>query len=130
MAATAGRNVLLSVGGNPVAGLRTKNLTVNKENIDITDDNSLGWKVMLAEDGERSIEMACEGIRKDDDLLAIAMTDNNIVAATLTYPDGGSLAGNFKLSAYAEGIAYKEGVTFSCTLTSTGVITYTPARLS
>ena len=125
MAATAGRNVLLSIGGNPVAGLRTKNMTVNKENIDITDDNSLGWREMLAEDGERSIEFACEGVRKDDTLLAISMTDNNIVAGTLTYPDGGVLSGNFKLSAYSEGVQYKDAVTFSATLSSSGVITYT-----
>lgn len=125
MAATAGRNVVLAVGGNPVAGLRTKNMSVNKENIDISDDNSLGWREMLAEDGERSIEFACDGIRKDDTLLGIAMTDNNILAATLTYPDGGVLSGNFKLSAYSEGAPYKEGVTFSCTLSSSGVITYT-----
>lgn len=125
MAATAGRNVLLAVGGSPVAGLRTKNITVNKENIDISDDNSLGWREMLAEDGERSIEMACDGIRKDDALLAISMTDNNIVAATLTYPDGGVLSGNFKLSAYSEKAEYKSGVEFSCTLSSSGVITYT-----
>lgn len=125
MAATAGRNVLLAIGGSPVAGLRTKNLTVNKENIDISDDNSLGWRELLAEDGERSIDIACDGIRKDDDLLAISMTDNNIVAATLTYPDGGVLSGDFKLSAYSEGAGYKEGATFSCTLSSSGTVTYT-----
>ena len=125
MAATAGRNVLLAIAGNPVAGLRTKNITVNKENIDISDDNSLGWREMLSEDGERSIDIACDGIRKDDALLAISMTDNNVFAATLTYPDGGVLSGNFKLSAYGEKAEYKSGAEFTCTLSSTGVITYT-----
>jgi len=127
MAGGIGRKFILEFNGAAIAGCRTKGFTVNGGAIDITDDDSNGWRELLPEADELSIDMPIEGLMKDDiHLIASLEHDNRIHALTLVDPQGGVLSGNFFFEGFAVTLGYKEYSGFSTTLKSTGVVTFTP----
>jgi len=129
MAAAKGRSFLIKRGAVVIAGVRTKGAAFNGEPIDVTTDDDSGYRTLLSDAGTQSIDLSVEGITKDDDL-RIATIDGTgalmLTDVTLTYPDGGILAGNFFLSSLEETGTYNEAVTFSASLQSSGAWTYTP----
>lgn len=126
---TIGRNIILKWNGVKIAGVREKSLAINGEAIDVSDDDSSGYRELLAEDGNKSVDLGVSGIIKSDVLRAakIAGGANSIGAVTLTYPDGAILAGDFKLASYSETGPYQDATTFEASLQSTGAYTYTAA---
>ena len=69
MAAEKGRTFLLKVGngGNPpvyttVAGMRTTQMSVNGEAVNVTSKDSGGWRELLSGAGVRSVSVAGSGI--------------------------------------------------------------------
>lgn len=126
MAARIGREEGLVWGGAALAGTREKNLTLNGESINVSDDDSEGWQELLEESGENSVEISISGIDKDDVLMA-AWFGTRIAAATWTRDSGAVLTGNFRLASYSVGAPYNGETTFEATLSSTGAIAFTPA---
>lgn len=132
MPALVGRKVTftpVSVG-SPIAGMRTKTITINNEPIDITSDDDLGWRTLLESDPAlRSIDIAVEGVTKDGDLIAIAAGggDQLVEEYALTFEGIGTFTGDFYIGTMELGAPYNEAVTFSTTISSTGVMNYTPA---
>ena len=124
-----GRQVILTVGGQNILGVRTKGLTVNNEPIDTSDDNSAGWQEFDAIPGQKAVELPISGMVKNLELLrAIMGTGSQIYACTLTYPDGGSVvSGDFMLANYTETGEYNGAYTFDITLQSSGAVTFTAA---
>jgi predicted secreted protein len=69
MTAQVGRAVLLQIlvgtEYTTIAALISKSLTLNKEPVDITSDDDAGWRTLLEDiDGTKSVDIACEGILK------------------------------------------------------------------
>lgn len=133
MPALVGRKVTFtptSSGGTTVTGARTKNITINNEPIDITSDDDNGWRALLNEDPAlRSIDMSVEGITKDAQLINLAMTGGSglISGYALELEGIGTFTGNFHIGSLQLGATYNEAVTFSCSIASSGEITWTPA---
>lgn len=128
MSAESGRKLLIKRNGNIIAGVRTKGVTFNREPVDITNDDDDGWRGVLAEPGEKQLDLSVGGVSKDDTLRAIAFTDPAVLEdMTLEFPDGGLIAGDFFVSNYSETGNYNEAITFEASFQSSGVITYTPA---
>lgn len=128
MAANSGRKLLIKRDGVVLAGVRTKAVNINREPVDITNDDDDGWRGLLAEPGEKQIDLTVGGVTKDDTLRAVAFTDPAIFEdMTLEYPDGSSIEGDFYISAYNESGDYNDAITFEATFQSSGIITYTPA---
>lgn len=127
MAGTIGRKILLALSGQPVAGLRSKNPKFNKEPIDITDDNSEGWRELLAEPGQRDVTIPVSGLMKDDFFMSEFFAGNVLRAVTLTYPDGGVISGDFFLATYSQTGEYNGAVTFDTELQSSGEVSYNSA---
>lgn len=128
MAAESGRKLLIKRDAVVIAGVRTKAVAINREAVDITNDDDDGWRGLLAEPGEKQIDLTVGGVVKDDTLRAVAFTDPAVFEdMTLEYPDGGVIAGDFYISAYNESGDYNDAITFEATFQSSGVITYTPA---
>lgn len=121
---TIGRYILLALNGEPVAGLRSKNPQFNKEPIDVTDDNSQGWRELLAEPGQRDVTIPVSGLVKDPLMRQQFFAGNVLHNVTLTYPDGGVLTGTFFLASYSETAEYNGAVSFETELQSSGEITY------
>lgn len=126
MAADHGRNTTITIGAVEYTGIRSKSITFAKTNTDISDQDSAGVRELLGEDAENSVDITVEGLVKGSALQAAYHT-SGIVAVLVTYSDGATLGFDAKFSAYSEGHPYKEAVTFTATLQSTGAITFTEA---
>lgn len=122
-----GRKIALTWNGAAVDGVREKGIALNGEPVDVTDDVSDGWRELLAEAGEHQVNISLSGVTKSDDLKVswFAVTDR-IKAVTITYPDGGVLAGNFFLASFSETGPYLDATTFEAEIQSTGAVTFTP----
>lgn len=128
MSAQSGRKLIIKRGTTVIAGVRTKGVTINREPIDITNDDDDGWRGILAEPGEKQIDLSVGGVTKDDTLRAVAFADPAVFEdMTLEFPDGSVISGDFFISSYNESGDYNDAITFDATFQSSGVIDYTPA---
>lgn len=132
----SGRDLLIqrsTDGGttyNTIASVRTKSVAINNEPIDITTDDSDAWRTLLAEPGNRSIDLSVAGIWTDDDLLAqisaatasVALQDLQIV-----YPDTSTHEGDFMINTFNVTGEYNGAATFEASFQSSGSVTYTAA---
>jgi TP901-1 family phage major tail protein len=136
MVAAVGRTITVYWGDESpqpaVAGIREKGVTLSGEAVDITNDDSNGWRALLDAGQVNGVEITCSGVLLNDTLRAdwfagAAAAARRMQAATFEYPDGGTITGNFYLSEYAETGNHDGEVTFEATLMSNGAVTYAPA---
>lgn len=120
---TSGRDLYIQVdsgaGYVTIAGCRAKSISKNNEAIDITNDDSAGWRELLAEPGSRTVEISVSGITKDSVLLAAISASTSTLAlqdCKIVYPDGSFDTGNFFLSSVTKTGEYNGAVTFEATL--------------
>lgn len=128
MAQSIGRNLVVKKGATAIASIRTKTVTINNEPVDITTDDSDGFRTLLDIVGQQSIDLSIEGLTDDPSLRIAILTPGTILLddITIVYPTGGIIAGDFALTTYEEAGTYNDAVTFSGTLQSSGEYTYTP----
>jgi len=125
-----GRDFLIKKASTVLASVRAKTVTINGEPIDITTDNSAGYRTLLGEAATRSIDMSVEGLTDDDTLRAIILGAGGsllLTDVTVDYPDGASLGGDFFLNSMEESGQHTDAVGFSASLQSSGTWSYTPA---
>lgn len=126
MPAASGREIYVSRGATRLLGGRTKSMTLNGEPVDITSDDDLGWRTVLAEFGVRSIDVEVAGILKNDVLIA-AWFANVLEAYTVTITGIGTFTGNWKLTSVPLTGAHDGAIEYTGTLQSSGAIVFTPA---
>lgn len=130
MANQAGRKGTLKKGTTAIAGLRQKGTTVNGEPISVEDSDDDGFGRFL--DGvmvNKTVALSGSGYEKDGILRAISYGPDSgkfMDDMTFEYEDGAVLAADFVLTAYNEGHAHDDGVSFDFVLTTNGPWTYTP----
>jgi TP901-1 family phage major tail protein len=128
MSAQVGRKILLKRDGAVLAGVRTKSVAINREAIDITNDDDIGFRNLLAEPGERQVDLTVSGITVNSILRDASFEDPAVLEdLSLEYPDGSKIEGDFFLASYTENAEYNDAVSFDATLNSAGVIAYTEA---
>lgn len=136
MEAQCGSAIILNLkdaGGvsQAVAGLRNKRLTMNAEAVDVTNSDSVGrWREYLDGCGVRSMDISGDGVFLDDLGAAVAVDmhmSNSIRNASVFIPGLGTFEGKFKLTQCEFSAPYNDGVTYSVSLASAGVITFTGA---
>jgi len=112
-----------------VAGARGKTISINNESIDITSDDDAGYRTLLSDPAVRSIDLSIEGVAKNADLLTAATASDAtlLLGYELRIEGVGTVACDFYLSSVELGAPYNEAVTFSASLQSSGVFTFTPA---
>lgn len=126
MAAHKGNDITVQFDGTLIAGLREKGISIEGEPIDITDDNSSGWRELLGEPAQRQVTISCSGITKDEVILALVMGTDLDKAAIVTFTDtGNTLTGTFFITGYQKTGTYNDAVTYSFELQSSGEVTYT-----
>lgn len=128
MAASVGRNLKIKKDSTVIAGIRTKSVSINREAIDITGDDDVGFRKLLATAGQMSLDISFDGVTKDATLRAAVMTASDIELAevSIEYPDGGAVTGTFMLVSLEESGSYNDAVGFSGSLQSSGAWTYAP----
>ena len=128
MAKYLGRKVILKKGNTPIANVRTKSLSINRELVASSDDDSGAWATHLDEPGQIDVSISVEGVIADHSVLGEALnvaTGNETY--TLTYPDGGIVSGSFGLSSFALEDTYNDVSTYSFEMRASGEVTYTAA---
>lgn len=127
MAGKIGRTISFKWDGVEVAGVREKSVAINGEPVDVTSDEDNGWRTLLTDAGENSVNISLSGITKSDALKAAWFSGDRTEEVTLTYPDGGIVSGAFFLATFNETGPYNDAVTFDCELQSSGEVEYAAA---
>lgn len=141
MAKQKGRLMLVNIGDGAgsetfakLCGLRSKTLTINNSEIDVTTadcDNPGGplWTEVM--DGVKRVSVSGNGYFKDETtearLNTVAMGASPIANFQIIVPDFGTFAGAFFVQSVEYGGEQEDGVTYSLSLASTGAVTFTAA---
>lgn len=123
MAEILGRNMVLSKSSTAIAGVRTRSFTVNNTPVDITSDDSSGWRELLVEPGDKSIEISVSGVATDTVLLTNAMSTSDISGSFSLAWDSNTLSGTFMVASFSQTGEYNGAVTFEATLQSSSAVT-------
>jgi predicted secreted protein len=141
MTANVGRAVVVYWGDESpqpaVAGIQEQGITVNGEAVDITNNDSDGWRSLLDIGQINSLDISASGVLINDTLRADAIagataTGRRMQDATFEYPlEAGQstpakIEGTFYLQGYAETGSHDGAITFECSFMSHGAVTYTP----
>lgn len=128
MASNVGRKLKLLKNDVVIAGLRTKGIAFAGEPVDITTDDDLGYRTLLGEAGQVTVDISFDGVTKDAVLRAEALSNVQLLLTDISieYPNGDTLSGDFFLAGYEETGTYNDAVTFTGSLQSSGAWTYTP----
>ena len=122
-----GRKVILAKGLTPIANIRTKSLSINRELVDSSDDDSGAWATHLDEPGQIDVSMSVEGVISDHSIMGDALNPAiGNETYTLTYPDTGVVSGSFGLSSFSLEDTYNDVSTYSFEMRASGEVTYTP----
>ena len=108
---------------------RSKSITLGSESIDVTSDGDDGFRTLLSEPAQRSIDMSIEGVLRQDDFVGELLDPapaTFLQEYTLVFPQIGEVTGDFFLANVELGATYNEAVTFSATLESSGEWAFTP----
>lgn len=141
MAKQQGRLMLVKIGDGDateefivLCGLRSKTLTINNSEIDVTtaDCTTPGgalWTEVMA--GTKRLTVSGSGYFKDEGselrLNTVAMQADPAANFEIVVPDFGTFAGEFFISSVEYGGEQEDGVTYSLSLASTGAVTFTAA---
>ena len=109
-----------------IPGVQEKGIALNGEAVDVSADDSGGWRELLTLAGENQVDVSLSGVTREDQLKTDWFAGNRTKAVTITYPDGGVISGTFFLASYSETGPFKDATTFEAELQSTGSVTFTP----
>lgn len=136
MTATSARVFLLKIkdnGGTPAfvatAGLRTRELKINSELVDVTNaDSTSAWREILDGAGVSSISAGGSGVATDKaghgEIIEAAI-DKSLRDIELIVPGIGKFTGKGKVSSYGLKGEYNGAVMFDLSIESSGVMAFT-----
>ena len=134
MVAQKGKDLLLKIdttgGGSfaTVAGLRSRQIALNAETVDITDADSAGrWRELLAGAGVKRAAVNGSGIFKDastDATVREIFFDGTIRDWQVIVPDFGTLQGPFQVTALEYSGELNGELTYQLALESAGLLTF------
>ncbi|MEM7568159.1 MAG: phage major tail protein, TP901-1 family [Pseudomonadota bacterium] len=137
MTAQSGRAFLLKVSddGSPatyqtVAGLRTNQLTLNSEAVDITHKGSGGWREILPGAGVKSVSLRGTGIFTGSAAETNVQTKLLTGAAAdcqVTFEDGARFEGSFYVTSVEFTGDHNDARTYAVSLESAGAISFVSA---
>lgn len=134
MGAQAGKDLLIRAGDGAggfvaVAGLRTRQFTLNAEMVDVTNADSAGrWRELLAGAGVRRASLSGAGVFRDqasDLRLRQAFFDGLILPFQIVVPAFGTMEGLFQIASLEYRGDHSGEVTFDMSLDSAGALTFT-----
>lgn len=124
-----GRDVTMTVGGQTLAGVVTKDYSVANTAIEVTDDQSSGNRELLATGGLKTCDVSISGPVKNYALLATIFATTQMVAVDVDLGDGttteSSLVFDALLTEYSFNGDANERMEFSASLQSSGAIVFT-----
>ena len=113
--------------GAVIKGYRSNGLAYSAEAIDVSNGEDGAWRKLLADPATQSLDLTCSGVTKNNAFISeiVATGSYTLSACEVALANGGTLAGDFFLSAYELTGEHDGAVEFTCTLQSAGALTYT-----
>lgn len=133
MGAQAGKDLLIRAGDGAggfvaVAGLRTRQFTLNAEAVDVTNADSAGrWRELLSGAGVRRASISGSGVFRDqasDTRLRQAFFDGVILPFQIVVPAFGTIEGPFQIASLEYRGDHSGEVTFDMSLESAGALAF------
>ena len=134
MGAQKGKDLLVKIddgagGFTTIAGLRTRQLALNAETVDVTNAESAGrWRELLAGAGVRRAAISGAGVFKDeasDARLRQVFFDGEIRSYQVIVPDFGRIEGPFQVTSLEYRGDHVGEVTFDMAFESAGALNFT-----
>jgi predicted secreted protein len=123
-----GRDVTMTVGGQTLLGVVTKDFSIANTAIEVTDDQSSGFRELLANGGLKTVDISISGPVKNYALLRTIFATTQMVACDIDLGDA-STESNLTFDAFLSEYTFSgdanERVEFSATLNSSGTVTFT-----
>ena len=124
----AARELKIRQAGTVIAGVVQKSISIAGEPLDITDDQSGGWRVLDSAVGRRSVDISIEGVATANGLIGrmlgstptLLLTDVDVV-----WPNGDAMSGDVFLSSLETSGPENDKLGFSATMLSSGEMTFT-----
>lgn len=137
MAAQKGASLLLKIGdgGSPesfttVGGLRSTEISLADESVDVTNKDSSGNRTLLADAGIASVSISGSGVFTDaasETTLKNQWNASSFSNYQVIIPDFGTYQGAFQLTALSYAGEHNGEVTYNVSLESSGAIAFTGA---
>ena len=122
-----GRDAVLTIAGQPIAGITTKGLSIANEAVDVTSDDSLGFRTLMAQSGTSTLDLSVSGVVKNLELMRSFVTnESKIYAFVVTYTDASTLTFDGFFSTYSDTGETATAFTFDAAFQSSGAYTFTP----
>ena len=139
MAAQKGKSLLLKIGADSsatpasdtyttIGGLRSTSISMNDEQVDITNKDSSNDRTLLAGAGVKSVSISGSGVFTDsasESTLRTAYGASDFHNFQIIIPDFGEYEGEFQVSSLEYAGEYNGEVTYSVTLESSGSVAFT-----
>lgn len=112
-----------------IGGMRSTSLTINNEQVDVTDKGSVPWRQLLA-CGVRSMSISLSGVMSTDTVaksMMLKSTQGTIETFKLISGLGDTYVGQFLIASCQREGEYNGAEQYSLTLESAGAIAYTAA---
>lgn len=88
-----GRAFTVMLNGVPIAAINNKTATMNKEAVDVTNDDSDGFRVLLPSPGVKSMDVSVEGVATSEnyEILYAAWFGSDLLDITIVHPNGSTI---------------------------------------
>jgi len=133
MAKYLGNALLLAIESSPssgtynsIGGSSDHTMSINNEQVDVSDKDSNRWKELLAA-GDRSLSISINGFISDDAnfaLMEAAVETDTILNYRLSYGNSKTVTGAFHIDSWEVSGARNDGQSFSATLSNSGAPTF------
>jgi TP901-1 family phage major tail protein len=113
-----------------VTSARSTDWTINNGQVDVTTKASDGWKELLEGAGISDMSISLSGVwtnTTQEQALAAAAVANTFMDLKFINAVGDAFEGSFAVSSYKRGGEFNGEETFTASVASAGVVTYTPA---
>lgn len=122
-----GRDAILAIAGQPISGVTTKGISIANEPVDVSSDDSNGFRELMAQSGMSTLDLSVSGVLKNLELMrSIITNESKMYAFTLTYTDGSILAFDGFFATYSQTGEHNNAYTFDASFSSSGSYTFTP----
>lgn len=125
--------IMVGAAYQPLCGLRSKTLTINNAEVDVTTADcenpaSALWTEVLS--GIKRVSVAGSGLSRggaaEERVRELSMAVNAIEQFQIVVPNFGTFTGSFLLGTFELGGEQEAGLAFNIALASSGAVTFAP----
>lgn len=122
-----GRDMLWTIAGQALAATTTKGLSIANEPVDVTTDDSAGFRTLMAQSGMSTLDLAVSGVVVNLELMrSCIVNESKIYAMVGTYTDGSTITMDAFFASYSDTGEHNGATTFDASLQSSGAYVFAP----